>query len=90
LSSFGYLKQLKVDYLKIDGSFVRDIVDDPTDRVMVSSINRVGKLWGMKTIAEFVENDEILAVLTEMGVDFVQGYSIGWPVDFCAPLRDLA
>ena len=82
LSSFGYLKHFKVDYLKIDGSFVRNIVSDPTDRVMVTSINQVGKLLGMKTIAEFVENQEIMEVLTDINVDFVQGYAVGKPQEF--------
>lgn len=82
LSSFGYLKHFKVDYLKIDGSFVRDIVSDPTDRVMVTSINQVGQLLGMRTIAEFVENAEILDVLTEIEVDYVQGYAVGKPQEF--------
>lgn len=82
LSSFGYLKLFKVDYLKIDGCFVRDIVNDPTDKVMVTSINQVGKLLGMKTIAEFVENKEILEILTEIGVDYAQGYGMGKPVEF--------
>ncbi len=82
LSSFGYLKHFKVDYLKIDGSFVRDIVSDPTDRVMVTSINQVGQLLGMRTIAEFVENEDILDVLTEIEVDYVQGYAVGKPQEF--------
>ncbi len=86
LSSFAYLKNLPVDYLKIDGSFVRDMVDDPTDRVMVSSIDQVGKLLGMKTIAEFVENEQTLYLLTDIGVDYVQGYFVGRPVEFVSPL----
>ncbi len=82
LSSFGYLKTFKVDFLKIDGSFVRDIVDDETDRLMVASINQIGKSLGIKTIAEFVENDAIAAELREIGVDLLQGYGIGKPVPF--------
>ena len=79
LSSFTYLKNLPVDYLKIDGSFVRDILKDPIDFAMVRSINEVGQVMGKKTIAEFVENDETLEALKEIGVDFAQGYGIGKP-----------
>ncbi|MBL1140507.1 MAG: PAS domain S-box protein [Proteobacteria bacterium] len=81
LSSFGYLKNLPVDYLKIDGMFVKDIVDDPIDRAMVKSINEIGQVMGMQTIAEFVENDMIKGMLKEIGVNYVQGYGIGKPVD---------
>ncbi len=80
LSSFGYLKNLPVDYLKIDGMFVKDIVKNPIDRAMVKSINEIGQVMGMKTIAEFVENDETIAMLDEIGVDYVQGYAFGRPV----------
>ncbi len=79
LSSFSYLKNLPVDYLKIDGAFVRDIVDDPYDRAMVEAICRVGRVMGLKTIAEFVENDAILEQLRIIGVDYVQGYGIEKP-----------
>jgi diguanylate cyclase (GGDEF)-like protein/PAS domain S-box-containing protein len=79
LSSFGYLKKLPVDYLKIDGMFVKDIVDDPIDHAMVKSINEIGHVMGMKTIAEFVENDMIKGMLKEIGVDYVQGYGVGKP-----------
>ena len=79
LSSFGYLRALKVDYLKIDGSFVRDIVSNPVDRAMVRSINEVGQVMGKKTIAEYVETPDIADVLTEIGVDYVQGYAYGRP-----------
>jgi len=82
LSSFGYLKNLPVDYLKIDGMFVKDIVEDPIDRAMVKSINEIGKVMGMKTIAEFVENDVIKDMLKEINVDFAQGYGVGMPLDF--------
>ena len=77
LSSFGYLKNLPVDYLKIDGMFVKDMVDDSIDHAMVKSINDIGHVMGMKTIAEFVENDEIKGMLREIGVDYAQGYGIG-------------
>ncbi|RYG71511.1 EAL domain-containing protein, partial [bacterium] len=79
LSSFGYLKHFPVDYLKIDGSFVKGILHDPIDREMVRSINEIGHLTGKLTIAEFAENDEIIAMLKNMGVDFAQGYGISQP-----------
>jgi diguanylate cyclase (GGDEF)-like protein/PAS domain S-box-containing protein len=79
LSSFAYLKQLAVDFLKIDGVFVKDVVDDPINLAMVKSINDIGKVMGKRTIAEFVENDEILDKLREVGVDYAQGYRIGRP-----------
>ncbi len=80
LSSFGYLKNLDVDYLKIDGMFVKDIVDDPIDHAMVKSINEIGQVMGMQTIAEFVENDEIKGMLREIGVNYAQGYGIEKPM----------
>ncbi len=82
LSSFAYLKNLSVDYLKIDGMFVRDMVDDPIDRAMVKSINEIGQVMGMQTIAEFVENDEIKGMLREIGVNYAQGYGIDKPRSF--------
>ncbi|MCP4766079.1 MAG: EAL domain-containing protein [Gammaproteobacteria bacterium] len=82
LSSFTYLKKLKVDYLKIDGSFVRDIVADPVSESMVAAINQVGKAMQLETVAEYVENDEIKQLLKNIGVDFGQGYGIGRPVLF--------
>jgi len=79
LSSFAYLKNLRVDYLKIDGMFVKDILDDPIDVAMVRSINDIGHVMGIKTIAEFVENQEIRQQLEEIGVNFAQGYGISKP-----------
>jgi len=79
LSSFGYLKHFPVDYLKIDGSFVKEILHDPIDREMVRSINEIGHLTGKKTIAEFAENDEIITMLKGMGVDYAQGYGVSEP-----------
>ncbi|MCI0400729.1 MAG: EAL domain-containing protein [Gammaproteobacteria bacterium] len=79
LSSFAYLKNLPVTYLKIDGSFVRNMVEDPIDFVMVSSINEIGQVMGKKTIAEFVETEAILQLLRDIGIDYAQGYSIGQP-----------
>lgn len=80
LSSFAYLKNLPVDFLKIDGLFVKDILDDMVDLAMVRSINEVGHVMGKKTIAEFVENERILDLLRELGVDYAQGYGVGKPV----------
>ncbi|HKJ53735.1 MAG TPA: EAL domain-containing protein [Gammaproteobacteria bacterium] len=82
LSSFGYLKNLPVDYLKIDGVFVKDVAEDPIDHAMVKSINDIGHVMGMKTIAEFVENDAIRGILRDLSVDYAQGYEIGKPMPF--------
>ena len=79
LSSFNYLKHLPVDYLKIDGSFVKDLMDDPIDYAMVESINQIGHILKLKTIAEFVENNETLQILKELKVDYAQGYAINKP-----------
>ncbi len=79
LSSFGYLKQLPVDYVKIDGTFVKDIVDDPINRAMVRSINDIGQIMGKRTIAEYVESPQILDILRDIGVDYAQGYGISKP-----------
>jgi len=80
MSSFAYLKTLPVDYLKIDGSFVRQIVEDKVSRAMVSSINEIGHVMKLKTVAEFVETEEIGGMLKTMRVDYLQGYSIAKPV----------
>jgi Amt family ammonium transporter len=79
LSSFGYLKHLPVEYLKIDGAFVKEMLDDAIDDSMVDAINRIGHIMGLETIAEFVESLDILQRLREIGVDFVQGYGICKP-----------
>jgi diguanylate cyclase (GGDEF)-like protein/PAS domain S-box-containing protein len=79
LSSFGYLKHFPVDFLKIDGSFVKEILHDPIDREMVRSINEIGHLTGKLTIAEFAENAEIINMLRSLGVDYAQGYGIAMP-----------
>ena len=78
-ASFAYLKTLPIDFVKIDGSIVRDIVDSPKDLALVKSINEIGHFLGKKTVAEFVENDDILTRLRQMGVDFAQGYGIDPP-----------
>lgn len=78
-SSYAYLKSLPVDYLKIDGVFIKDIVKNTADQAMVKSINEIGHFLGMKTIAEFVENTEIIDVLKDIGVDYAQGYGVEKP-----------
>lgn len=80
LSSMAYLKNLPVDYLKIDGQFVKDMANDAVDHALVRSINEIAHLTGKTTIAEFVENDAILNCLRELGIDFAQGYHIGHPI----------
>ena len=85
MSSFGYLKSLPVDFLKIDGAFVRDIVSDPIDHAFVEAINRIGQVMGKETIAEYVENDEIMQKLIAIGVNYAQGYGVAKPV----PLESL-
>lgn len=96
LSSFAYLKNLPIDALKIDGMFVRDMVQDKTDYAMVKMINELGHIMGMQTIAEFVEDDLIFQKLKDIGVDYAQGYHLGkpqplemWMPSATAPLTDL-
>ncbi len=79
LSSFAYLKHLPVDYIKIDGTFIKNIVNNRLDYVMVSSINDIAHSMGMKTIGEYVENEEIYNCLKEIGIDYAQGYWLGKP-----------
>lgn len=79
MSSFGYLKNLPVDFIKIDGAFVRDMIEDEVDYAMVEAVNRISHVMGIRTTAEYVENDQILAKLRELGVDYVQGYGIHMP-----------
>ncbi len=90
LSSFGYLKRLDVDYLKIDGVFVKDMANDEKDFGIVKSINELSHLFGKKTIAEYVEDEQIIEKLKEIGVDYAQGYHLGKPVpiDMMALLSD--
>jgi len=92
LSSFAYLKNLHVDFLKIDGMFVKNILNDPIDEAMVRSINDVGHVIGMKTVAEFVENDQIKQRLIEIGIDYGQGYGLGKPepIDYILSHRTVA
>jgi diguanylate cyclase (GGDEF)-like protein/PAS domain S-box-containing protein len=80
LSSFGYLKNLPVDFLKIDGGFVRNITRNPIDQAMVAAINNIGHVMGLATIAEFVESEDIKTLLRAQGIDYGQGYGIARPV----------
>jgi len=80
LSSFSYLKNLPVDYLKIDGSLIKDIENDPVNITMVKSIIHIAQSMGLETIAEYVENDAILNILRDLDIDYVQGYGIAQPV----------
>ena len=80
MSSFTYLKHLPVNYLKIDGAFVKDMLQDVTSRAMVETIHRIGHVMGKQTIAEFAESDAIVAALREIGVDYAQGYALAKPV----------
>jgi len=79
MSSFSYLKALPIDFLKIDGSFVRDINSDPVDRAVVEAIQRIARVMGIQTIAESVEDEAALKSLTEIGVDYAQGFHVGRP-----------
>lgn len=79
LSSYAYLKNMPVDYLKIDGAFIKDVLTNTSDQAMVKSINEISHVMGKKTIAEFVTNQEILRYLQTIGVDFAQGYGVEKP-----------
>jgi diguanylate cyclase (GGDEF)-like protein len=87
LSSFGYLKNLPVDYLKIDGSFIKDMVNDEIDAAMVAAINEIGHVMGIRTIAEFVESEAVMERLRAIGVDYAQGYWVARPEPIDALLR---
>jgi len=79
-ASYSYLKSLPVDYLKIDGSFVRGLANDPVDRALVTSINRIGHVLGLETIAEWAETPELVSILRDIGVDYAQGFGVGKPL----------
>ena len=85
MSSFTYLRTLPLDYVKVDGFFVKDMLTDPVAAEMVAAIHQVGTAMGLETVAEYVENTEIADKLHALGVDFGQGYSFGKPV----PLDEL-
>lgn len=84
-SSFAYLKNLPLDYLKIDGSFVRDIAQDAISHAMVEAVNRIGHVMGMRTIAEYVTDDRTRELLVELGVDYGQGFSLSRPAPIIVP-----
>jgi EAL domain-containing protein (putative c-di-GMP-specific phosphodiesterase class I) len=84
VSSYSYLNNLPVDYLKIDGEYVREINSNPVSYEIIRSVNEIAHLLGMETIAEYVENDAILATLKTIGIDYVQGFNFGLP----QPLED--
>jgi EAL domain-containing protein (putative c-di-GMP-specific phosphodiesterase class I) len=83
-SSFAYLKTLPVDFLKIDGSFVKDMNEDPIDHALVEAVNNIGHTMGLKTVAEYVKDKETLEELSRLGVDYVQGFELYKP----APLEE--
>lgn len=85
VSSFSYLRHLPIDYLKIDGNFVRSLLNDPVNCAIVESVNHIGHLMGIQTIAEFVETSDVRDQLKIMGIDYVQGFAVHRPV----PLLDL-
>ena len=85
LSSFAYLKNFKVDTLKIDGSFIRDITDNQISESMVAAITQVAKVMGLETVAEYVESKKTRSLITKIGVDFAQGHAIGKP----QPINDV-
>jgi diguanylate cyclase (GGDEF)-like protein/PAS domain S-box-containing protein len=87
LSSFGYLKSLSVDYLKIAGEFIEGMVDDPVDHAMVEAINQIGHVMGLTTIAESVENASIMNSIRELGVDYAQGIGLDTPKPLHQVLR---
>jgi EAL domain-containing protein (putative c-di-GMP-specific phosphodiesterase class I) len=83
LSSYGYLKELPVDYLKIDGTFVRGMAEDPVSYALVESINQIGHVLGLQTIAEWAEDKNILNQLRALNVDYAQGFGIGQAIPVC-------
>jgi diguanylate cyclase (GGDEF)-like protein/PAS domain S-box-containing protein len=89
LSSFGYLKNLPVDFLKIDGSLVRNVLESDVDAAMVQAINEIGHVMGLSTVAEYVESEALRDRLTAMGVDYLQGYAIEMPRPFPATAADV-
>ena len=90
LSSFAYLKNFNVDTLKIDGGFIRDITHNRISESMVAAITQVAKVMKLKTVAEYVETEETMALISELGVDFAQGHIIGKPITLDSVLADLS
>ena len=89
LSSFAYLKNFNVDTLKIDGGFIRDIIDNRISESMVAAITQVAKVMELKTVAEYVESEETRELVTKLGVDFAQGHIIGKPITLESVLSDM-
>ncbi|MCX4186333.1 putative bifunctional diguanylate cyclase/phosphodiesterase [Methylophaga sp. OBS4] len=85
LSSFAYLKQLPIDYLKIDGMFVKDCISNTVNLEIINSINGIGQVMGLKTVAEFVEDNKTLAMMKQLGIDYVQGFHLGKPEPWSIP-----
>ena len=85
MSSFGFLKTIPVDFLKIDGSFIVEMMEDPASQSIIAAINNVGHTMGMKTIAEYVETSSIRDLLYEIGVDYAQGCGIAKPSPLSIP-----
>jgi EAL domain-containing protein (putative c-di-GMP-specific phosphodiesterase class I) len=85
--SFYYLKHLPFDYLKIDGEFVRNCTDNETDRILISAVVHIARGMHKRTIAEYVENQETLEVLTGLGVDYGQGFYLGRPAPLATHLN---
>ena len=90
MSSFGYLRNLPVEYLKIDGEFVKDMATDNIDYAVVEAIFHIGKVMGIKTVAESVENAETARALMQIGVDFAQGYHLARPMPMSEAVARLA
>ena len=89
VSSFGYLRSLPIDFLKIDGTFVRDVHRDSVDRAIVESIRNVARQLQVRTIAEFVESEEALRQIVDLEIDLVQGYALARPRPPLHPLEEL-
>ena len=79
-SSFSYLKKMPLSYVKLDGSYIRDLTENPDNQIFVESLSNMVEAFGMKTIAEFVEDQPTLSMLEELGVSYAQGYHIGRPI----------
>ncbi|MGB0562351.1 MAG: EAL domain-containing protein, partial [Spirulinaceae cyanobacterium] len=82
MSSFAYLRDLSIDYLKVDGSFIMDLEGDNTTYNIVEAITRVGQVLGVQTVAEFVESNSLLEKLQQLGFDYAQGYGVAMPLNF--------
>jgi EAL domain-containing protein (putative c-di-GMP-specific phosphodiesterase class I) len=89
LSSFAYLKTFQVDTLKIDGGFIKDITQNRISESMVAAITQVAKVMHLETVAEYVENEQILDFVAQLGVDYAQGHAVGKPAPLDGVLHDL-